>query len=1787
MSMGSGSCARGSVSAGVVLALIIGWLAVGVSPARALEALDGRIQAHGFAEMQVRGMSEKFGVNHNELDLAQWYNVLNVELEFDIFPDGYGPIDLMSAFVRLEGRYDCVYSHGCAMFKSVNTYGNDHQRLPRRLRDAEDPEYAGVIKLGPPINRIQNKTAARLGGIRETTFFGDLAVNDPNGPFPHYDVTVFPAGGGLIVRDGLSVYAIPKQVGKLQLTVANAVPIYVIPDPSGNLEQGGVKYRWDPTSTSPTQINWRSFDWDRTDSSPTLIPWRNYSWDDTGTSPLIFDQVNFTPALYFQGLSYATGNLTTGGQDPANGFPRCDPARGCPGAPGSTLPLELNPLYQEEIIERLGFPGFDTFNDLAGADGIPNTADDPGVYVMGELRNYRFALKDVRGPDGGAYTTQFIGPWLPKNYIVSRAQAADKANPLRGRTAPSQYTAKGLSASNHNDRYYTLSSDLASLPASNPLRSLLWLGDSPSDGYTSLVDPTPPELTSLFVDPSDPTWSNYYYRAPRDDAWFFSSGISQSDPTKKFGGDYSGIIPCLEPTRANATTNSGPTGLQQQIRGDTHNNGCLSFQNIRVTGGAGELPMRPAPDRSNLFAEFDPLYAQGLYVPSPGLLGYINSGGDWDNHGYNVDETNRAWNRGQAQEDNKELKEAYIDAEFFDSRLWVRLGLQNIVWGKTELFPTTDQFNPRDFALAGVLAGLEESRIALWSARFVYSLYNVGPLEDVRLEFAANLDDYEPIDLGACGEAFTINVVCSITTGLFAHGILGVGIAGIDRPPTFYKGIEGLEIGGRIEWRWDRFSFALIDFYGYNDFPFPDAIYYYDRSVEIGMIDYELPGSGPDGAGRPLASGFTAGCTGWWGGSGQKVWASANNNPHNYASMSQAGIGRDPACLKPGGAAGGLNQNGFTVARDAEGEVLYFRTDEYGNRVPGPGSKFITNGDDTWYPLFEFQGIPCASPDEFEDCQPMRYEVGLAESTFNGELFKDGWSPQNALENHTANQQSFAWICTATLTIGAALDPGACAFNLFGSPALLNRTLAPIPFVEVVSCLMAGEIGQACNNFMTVISNNVQGLLANRESGIVPLNRDPNDGLITATDQVFINRDQTPISGDSLGLLGFIGGKYLPGDEDMLTLDSTLTNEQRALLGCGPFFGTRCDTGLTDSGGPFGVNTCSAFGLGCTRGGGMDFINMEGNVLVQSFVGFEGTDLSDPAYTEHPLYSQWAAGGVNFAGTPYAEQGLWLTTSGLPQPGTMEFQGGPTCTRWVKELQDTIILPGCRGISGVMNRETARQDQEVVFYFDDGYDARKDGCVLGQSIDGVPVRGIYRDGSPVDLSPCFESTHKTGGYYAWRIGNSDASHPGQDAAQLIDWDFKPASISQALMSRPGSGTLWHPFAGCFVNPALAVSGSECIQVPYEDIEDIANPASPNYNPLLAARLANGGGVLDPVTGRYRGGVKQAGDVPRDFESAFFIPSGQINIGGATVFGFNLQSQIFRNELAAFSWNFMQFLVQASCDKDEDDVAGDPKCFDPRNQFAVGKCSYANPQLCTNVKGFFGAAGVQRNTLRASGNKRFGRRMFLWHSGGELNLEYEKRNILGFSMDFGEDRTKSNWGIEFTWVAEQNFFNNNEFVDNVSKSDVLNLTVSVDRPTFINFLNQNRTFFINSQWFFQYITNYQSGYVTTGPLNVLFTTAIFTGYFQDRLNPLLVTVFDIRSKSGGILPSVQYRFTDTLSVGIGVNFFFGQTHLVDMPVREFAPAANRAGKIAYKNGVDHAIASFRDKDEIWLKLRWTF
>jgi hypothetical protein len=78
----------------------------------------------------------------------------------------------------------------------------------------------------------------------------------------------------------------------------------------------------------------------------------------------------------------------------------------------------------------------------------------------------------------------------------------------------------------------------------------------------------------------------------------------------------------------------------------------------------------------------------------------------------------------------------------------------------------------------------------------------------VRAELVVTYDQFEPTDIGRCGEPYAPNPACNKTFGLFIHGYAGLALAGEDRPPDPWNDAEGIEVGVRVEWRWDRFSFA-------------------------------------------------------------------------------------------------------------------------------------------------------------------------------------------------------------------------------------------------------------------------------------------------------------------------------------------------------------------------------------------------------------------------------------------------------------------------------------------------------------------------------------------------------------------------------------------------------------------------------------------------------------------------------------------------------------------------------------------------------------------------------------------------------------------------------------------------------------------------------------------------------------------------------------------------------------------------------------------------------------------
>jgi hypothetical protein len=301
-----------------------------------------------------------------------------------------------------------------------------------------------------------------------------------------------------------------------------------------------------------------------------------------------------------------------------------------------------------------------------------------------------------------------------------------------------------------------------------------------------------------------------------------------------------------------------------------------------------------------------------------------------------------------------------------------------------------------------------------------------------------------------------------------------------------------------------------------------------------------------------------------------------------------------------------------------------------------------------------------------------------------------------------------------------------------------------------------------------------------------------------------------------------------------------------------------------------------------------------------------------------------------------------------------------------------------------------------------------------------------------------------------------------------------------------------------------------------------------------------------------------------------------NITGKTSLVNPLTGNLFPNVLAALSFNALEFLTAL------DIITGPaPGCAlpTPTNPLA--------PLNCTTIQNFFSVTGTTRPDLKAGGNGLFGRRDFVWAGAGEVLLQYQKVNTLGFAMDFAEDRTATNWGVEMSWTPN-GLFSDSETSNGLSRSDKFDLTISIDRPTFVNFLNESRTFFFNMQWFLEYLSSYRGGYPrgfeVNGPFTALGTFTIQTGYFQDRLQPALTLVYDVATASGGIAFETAFRFTANLSLTLGVNGWYGQPQSWSTYLALGALGESNQRWTTEKFDRLNAI---RERDEAFARLRYTF
>lgn len=175
------------------------------------------------------------------------------------------------------------------------------------------------------------------------------------------------------------------------------------------------------------------------------------------------------------------------------------------------------------------------------------------------------------------------------------------------------------------------------------------------------------------------------------------------------------------------------------------------------------------------------------------------------------------------------LREAYVDFSMpiNDFEEWsFRVGRQQVVWGRTDLFRVLDVLNPVDFSRNNIYDELEDIRYPMWMAT---AEYRMGPklgFEDLNLQFVWNFDKFRPHNLGQGGTPNSILDAGSFFRGLkncwdngctvsnfAANGTLATDfpsqVIGIRQANLPEWSLQNSQVGMKLEGVYDGIGFSL------------------------------------------------------------------------------------------------------------------------------------------------------------------------------------------------------------------------------------------------------------------------------------------------------------------------------------------------------------------------------------------------------------------------------------------------------------------------------------------------------------------------------------------------------------------------------------------------------------------------------------------------------------------------------------------------------------------------------------------------------------------------------------------------------------------------------------------------------------------------------------------------------------------------------------------------------------------------------------------------------------------
>lgn len=300
-------------------------------------------------------------------------------------------------------------------------------------------------------------------------------------------------------------------------------------------------------------------------------------------------------------------------------------------------------------------------------------------------------------------------------------------------------------------------------------------------------------LTALAVSPSyalDTEWSGFIEEAVyvRDEV-----GLSKARTTGQFEGikffENTGLFSSLSLNATFRMTYDAVYQLNDDEFGDKAG-GAITLEGgfLDTPHGGGFINKQVVDGLGLVTNAFSDPAVLAITNPNDGLVvlgGHLHDIDGGVGFGVPVrpcDDDNRGCIRGYMDADQDELaapeifgdradwiRELYLDGAIplaNGKELNVRLGKQQVVWGRTDLFRVLDVINPVDYSRNNIYDELEDIRIPMWILQTEYRMGANEVLDDANFSMVWNFDKFRPHNLGQCGSP---NVI--LDAGCFFRGM--------------------------------------------------------------------------------------------------------------------------------------------------------------------------------------------------------------------------------------------------------------------------------------------------------------------------------------------------------------------------------------------------------------------------------------------------------------------------------------------------------------------------------------------------------------------------------------------------------------------------------------------------------------------------------------------------------------------------------------------------------------------------------------------------------------------------------------------------------------------------------------------------------------------------------------------------------------------------------------------------------------------------------------------------------